>query len=188
MSHKSAFTAAERGDAVALGLDALEAGDHGHLAALEPLAHLLAGDVADARDAVGLVGDDGNLPALPGAGRDAERLQDDRQQPRGHLLAGCHHRVVLARVVQRCGLAHPGDQLVGHARHGGDHHGDLVAGIDLALDVMRHVADALQVSDRGAAELHDKEGHPTRSRPNFGKTPPPPRNVHGGLRRRTHSQ
>ena len=34
---------------------------------------------------------------------------------------------------------HPGDELVGDARHGRDDDGDLVAGIDLALDVARDV-------------------------------------------------
>ena len=55
------------------------------------------------------------------------------------------------------GLAHPGDQLVGDAGHGRDDDGDLVAGVDLALDVARDVADALDVGDRRAAELHDHE-------------------------------
>ena len=57
------------------------------------------------------------------------------------------------------GVAAPFDQPVGGARHGRDHHRDLVAGIDLALDVARHVADALDVGDRGAAELHHQASH-----------------------------
>ena len=57
------------------------------------------------------------------------------------------------------GLAHPRDELVGDARHGRDHDGHLVAGIDLALDVARDVADALDVGDRRAAEFHDDESH-----------------------------
>ena len=62
---------------------------------------------------------------------------------------------LVARVVQRRGLAAPGDQLVGLARHGGHDHGDVVAGIDLAFDVARHVTDAVHVGDGGAAEFHD---------------------------------
>ena len=69
------------------------------------------------------------------------------------------HGVVFARVVQRRGLAAPGHQLVGLAGHGGDHDRDLVAGIDLALDVARDVADALDVGDRRAAEFHHQAGH-----------------------------
>ena len=53
----------------------------------------------------------------------------------------------------------PGDQLVGLAGHGRDHHGDLVAGVDLALDVARDAADALQVGHRRAAEFHHQERH-----------------------------
>ena len=82
-----------------------------------------------------------------------------RQQAGGHLLARGHHRIVFAGVVQRRGLAAPGHQLVGGARHGGDDDRHLVAGVDLALDVARDVADALDIGDRGAAELHYKAGH-----------------------------
>ena len=80
-------------------------------------------------------------------------------RPGGDLLAGGDHGVVFARVVQRRGLAAPGHQLVGRARHGRDHDGDLMAGVDLALDVARDVADAVDIGDRGAAEFHDETGH-----------------------------
>ena len=113
----------------------------------------------DARHAVRVVGDDGDLPALPGARLHAHRLQHDGEQAGRHLLAGGDDGVVLARIVQGRGLAHPGDQLVGGAGHGRDDDGHLVAGIDLALDVARDVADALDVGDRRAAEFHDHERH-----------------------------
>ena len=68
-------------------------------------------------------------------------------------------------VVQRRGLAAPGDELVGLAGHGRDHDGDLVAGVDLALDVARDVADAVDVGDRRAAEFHHQPGHGDPTRP-----------------------
>ena len=43
--------------------------------------------------------------------------------------------------------------------HGRDHDRHLVAGVDLALDVARDVADALDVGDRRAAELHHQKRH-----------------------------
>ena len=46
--------------------------------------------------------------------------------------------------------------VAGHGRH---HHGDLMAGVDLALDMARHVADAIDIGDRGSAEFHHKPGH-----------------------------
>ena len=88
-----------------------------------------------------------------------DRLQRDREQARGDLLARGDDGVVFAGIVQRRGIAAPLDQPVGGSRHGRDHHRDLVAGIDLALDVARHVADALDVGDRGAAELHHQASH-----------------------------
>ena len=101
----------------------------------------------------------GILPALPGARLQAHRLQHDREETGRHLLARGDDGVILARVVQDRGLAHPGDELVGHAGHGGDDDSDLVAAVDLPLHVTRDVADALDVGDRGAAELHHNHSH-----------------------------
>jgi hypothetical protein len=86
-------------------------------------------------------------------------LERDGQQAGADLLAGRHHRVVFARVMQRGRFPAPIDQLVGGPGHGGDHHGDLVTGRHLALDVACDIADAVDVGDRGAAELHHEAGH-----------------------------
>ena len=85
-------------------------------------------DAVDAGRAVRAVGAQRDLPACPGARLDADLLQRDGQQAGGDLLAGRHHGVVFARVVQRRQRLAPADELVGDAGHGGDHHGDLVAG------------------------------------------------------------
>ncbi len=152
--------ASQRGDASGLLVDALETGNDGHfLALLEALDQLLAVDVEDARRAVDIAGQDRNLPALPGACFDAHRLQRDRQKAGGHLFARGDHGVVFAGVVHRRGLRAPADQLVGLAGHGRDHDGDLMAGVDLALDVARDVANALDIGDGSAAEFHDETGH-----------------------------
>ena len=152
--------AAERGDAAGVLVQALEAGDHRDLAALlEAGDQLAAVDGEDARRAVRVGGDDRKLPALPGAGVDADAFQHDREQPGGDLLAGGDHGVVFAGVVQGGGVAAPAHQLVGLAGHGGDHDGDLVAGVDLALDVLRDIADSVEIGDRGSAEFHHQAGH-----------------------------
>ena len=70
------------------------------------------------------------------------------------MFAGGHHGVVFACVVKRGEVLAPGDELVCDAGHGGNHDGDLVPGIDLALDAVGYGADAGQVGDRGAAEFH----------------------------------
>ncbi len=126
---------------------------------LEALDQLGAVDLEDARGAVRVVGQDRQLPALPGARIDAHAFQHDGQEPGGDLLAGRHHGVVFARVVQHGGVAAPGDQLVGDARHGRDHDGHVMAGVDLALDVARHVADAVEIGDRRSAEFHHQASH-----------------------------
>ncbi len=152
--------AAKRGDAAGLEVDALEARDHRHLVALlEPLEQLLAVDVENARGGMGIRGGDRQLPALPRARVDAHALEHDGEEPGGHLLAGRDHGIVFARIVQRRAVAAPGDQLVGDPGHRGDDDRHLMAGVDLALDVARDVADALDVGDRGAAELHHEAGH-----------------------------
>jgi hypothetical protein len=72
----------ERRDAAALGLDALKARDDSHLALLQARADLVAGHVLDARHPVRVVGENRDLPALPGARRDAHPLQHDGEQAR----------------------------------------------------------------------------------------------------------
>ena len=87
------------------------------------------------------------------------RLQRDREQARGDLFAGGHHGVIFARVMHRRGVAAPFHQFVGLAGHRRHHHGDVVAGIDLALDVTRDVADAVDIGDGRAAEFHHEAAH-----------------------------
>ena len=87
------------------------------------------------------------------------RLQRDREQARGHLFAGCHHGVIFARIMHRRGVAAPVHQFVGLAGHRRHHHGDIMSGIDLALDVARDVADAVDIGDGRAAEFHHEAAH-----------------------------
>ncbi len=141
-------------------MDALEAGDDRDLAALEagravaePSMRLYA------RRAMGVVGQDRDLPAEPGARRKADVLQRYGQEPGGHLLAGGDDGIIFALVVQSGGVLAPGDQLIGLARHGRDHDGDLVARLHLALHMERDIADALHIGDRGAAEFHHQTSH-----------------------------
>src|SRR6185437_3857572 len=72
-------------------------------------------------------------------------------------------RVVFPRVMQRRQLLAPADQPVGRPRHRRDDDRDLVAGVDLALDPAGHVADAVEVGHRRAAELHHDAGHDPRA-------------------------
>jgi hypothetical protein len=55
------------------------------------------------------------------------------------LLAGGHDGVVFALVVYRVDLLAQVDQAVGLARHGRDHDGNLVAGLDFAFHLGGHV-------------------------------------------------
>src|ERR1700689_1862533 len=162
--------APQRGDA-AVRPDALEARQHRDLAPLHGVGYGLDRDVDNPRLAVDGVGLDRNLPAEPGTRLEAERLQRQRQEAGGDLLARGHHHVVFAAVLdaepgirKRGGIGvlglrlrrrfgRPADQLVGDAGHGGDDHRHLIAGIDLALDALRHAADPVDAGDRGAAEF-----------------------------------
>ena len=84
---------------------------------------------------------------------------DDREQPGGDLFARGHHGVIFARVMHRRRLAAPFHQLVGLAGHRRHHHGDVMAGIDLALHMARDVADAVDIGDGCAAEFHHEAAH-----------------------------
>src|SRR5262249_34793348 len=186
--HRRSVRAAapERGDAAGLLVHALEAGDDRDLLALlEPLDQLLAIDIEDAGRAMGVGGHDRQLPALPGPRIDADALEHDREQAGRHLLTRGDDRVVFAGIMQGGGLAAPGHQFVGLARHRRYDHGDVVAGIDLAPDVVGDVADALDVGDGGSAELHHQAGHAgwslTRRRSGFlGRFRPEKASIHTG--------
>ena len=86
-------------------------------------------------------------------------MQRDRQQAGRHLFPGRDDRVVFAGVVQRGQRLAPADELIGRAGHGGDDDSDLVAGLDLAFDALRDVADAVEVRHRRAAEFHHDTRH-----------------------------
>ena len=116
-------------------------------------------DIEDARGGVRVVGQDRQLPALPGACIDAHAFQNNGQKPGGDFLAGRDYSVVFTRIVQHRRIAAPSDQLVGHPRHGGNDDGHVMAGIDLALDMARHVADAVEIGDRRPAEFHHQASH-----------------------------
>ena len=126
----------------------------------------------DARGAMGGVGMQGDLPALPGPGPDAQGLQHEREQSRGDLLARGHHRVVFAPVIlgrglgpvllpllEAPGLLDPGHELIGMAGHGRDHDGASMAGVGLALHMRGDVADPVDIGDRRAAEFEHQKRH-----------------------------
>ena len=152
--------APERGDSPRLRIDALEAGDHSDLLAFpETIDQFGAVDLENPRRCMGVAGFDRDLPALPGARLNADRLQRNRQQPGGDLFAGRDNGVIFARVVHRRGLTAPFHQFIGLAGHRRHHHGDVMAGIDLALHVQRDVADAVDIGDGCAAEFHHEAAH-----------------------------
>src|SRR6185503_8008931 len=141
-------------------VDALKSRNHRYLAALlETLDQLLAIDPDDMCRRVRTVGINWNLPALPGAGRHAHALQNDRKQPGGNLLARRDHGVVFTRVVQERRLAAPGNELIRSARHRGHDDGNVMPRLPLTFHVTGDVTDVFDIGDGCAAELHDQPGH-----------------------------
>ena len=143
----------------AVGAEPLKAGHHRDAAFGQHGLERGDLDGADARLGVRIIGLHRQLPAGPGARRDAGVLQRKRQETGGHLLAGREHHVVFAAVVDRHRLMRPGGQLVGHAGHRRDDDADLIARPDRRLDALRHGLDAVDVGERRAAELLDDSGH-----------------------------
>ena len=105
-----------------------------------------------------VVGQERDLPALPGAGAEPHVLEHQCEQAGGDQLARGDDGVIFRVVEMRACLLAPGDELVGLAGHGGHDDRDLMARVDLAFDVPRDIADALDIGDRRAAEFH----HQTR--------------------------
>src|SRR5262249_22629462 len=107
------------------------------------------------------LGGDGKWHAKPRARVYTKILQRQRQESCRHLLARRGDDVILARIVQAAGFAGPRDQLVGRPRHRRNNHRDLAAAIDFAFDTLRDFFDALDVGDRGTAELLNNTRHAT---------------------------
>ena len=154
--------AAERRDAAGRLVDALEAGDHGDLAALaKPSIDARAPSMSSMRAEpwassvwIGICQPCQERALMPMS------CSAMASRPDGHLLARGDDGVVFARVVAAARpRLHPGDELVGLAGHGRDDDGDLMAGVDLALDMAGDVADALDIGDGRAAEFHHETGH-----------------------------
>ena len=149
----------ERRD-VAVVVDALEAGQHGHAAALQRGEQLRPVDALDARAAVGRVGAHAHLGAGEGARRLTELLDRHRQQRDRLLLPGRHQHVEFARVGGRTaellGQRHQRVGLPGHRRH---HHRHPMAGARRLHHALRHGADALRAADAGAAVFLDDQAH-----------------------------
>src|SRR5690606_16072387 len=83
----------------------------------------------------------------------------DCEQASRDLLTRGDDGVVLAGVMDKGGLANPGDELVCMSSHRGDDHSHLVLGVVLPFDVPGHVANAVDVGDGRAAELHHYDCH-----------------------------
>ena len=148
--------APERGD-VAVFVDALEARDHGDVAAFERVFDALAVDADDLRLVVRVVGDDARLTAGEAHGLVAARFDGHGQQAHADLLAGRQQTVHLARgrvLVDGRGQA---EQLVGRLAHGRDDGDDLVAFLLAAHEPFRDIANPFRRRHARAAELaYDK--------------------------------
>jgi hypothetical protein len=154
-------SAPAQGGDPAFGADALEARDDHDLEAFGELGvDVVAGNADKAGLAVGRGGVDRHLPALPGPRGHAHFLQAQRHQAGGHVLTRRHHGVVFAGVVEFRGGFDPAHKLVGLAGHGRDDDDDVIAALDLGLDLFGGVLDPGEVRHGGSAEFHHQKRHP----------------------------
>jgi hypothetical protein len=133
--------------------------DRDFLPFLEALDEFRPVQIEDARSRMSIGRQNRQLPPLPGPCIYAHPFEHDREKTSGYLLARGHHGIVFPRVMQDRPLPAPRHELIGHARHGGDHDRHLMARTHLAFDMPRDVADALHIGNGGAAELHHQPGH-----------------------------
>ena len=148
----------ERGD-VAVGVHALEPGDHDDRARGEIGADPVFVDRENAGLGEGAVGQHANLAARVALGLESHRLERDREEADRHLLAGGGDHVELARI--GIGRQFPGETeqpigLAGHRRNDDD---ELMALAVITGDAARDVADALDAADRRAAVFLDDQCH-----------------------------
>ena len=99
------------------------------------------------------VGEETGLAPGEGVGVYARIVEGHAHQGAGLALAGGDEHVQFpARLGGRhCGCQ--GQQIVGLLAHGADHQHNLVASVTAAAHMVGHLADALRVGHRRAAEL-----------------------------------
>jgi hypothetical protein len=150
--------ATERRD-MAFRVDALEAGDHHHLARVEIAQHALAVDFANACLGERAVGFDRHLPTGVADRIDACFLQRDGEQSRTDLLAGGGNHVEFAWARLGRNVFREAEQAVRFAGHRRGHDDHLVTGLVPFRDALRDVLDALDRAHRSTAVFMYDECH-----------------------------
>ena len=103
------------------------------------------------------VGDDARLRAGQRDGGDAQRVQGDRGQRDGRLLAGGKEHIHFPLVGQRHDFLGQFDEIICHPAHGRDDDDNLVAFGVIFGDASGDILDALGIADRSAAVFLDEE-------------------------------
>jgi hypothetical protein len=149
----------EERDVAGIGAHALRAADDGNLSLGECFLQAVAADLGDLGLGVDAVGHDPRLAAGVAGGVHADLLQRHHDECGRLALAGRDEHVHLPPRSGAADLGREPDELVGLLAHRTDHGDDVTAVAVGARHVVRHLADALGVGDRGAAELLHDEGH-----------------------------
>ena len=156
--------AAEGGDLLGVGRDALEAGDDDDVAVADRLGDPAGRDVDDLGLAVHRVGDHAGLRAGERAGGEAEVADRHRDERHRDALARGEQHVHLAGRRQRRDARGQVLQVVGRVAHGGHGDDDVVAGLLDLHDAPRDALDGVGVGERGAAVLLHDNAHGWSSR------------------------
>ena len=149
---------AQGGDVPVL-VDALEAGHQHDLVLVQLGLDALGLDALDAGVAVGGIGIHARLPAGEGDHLIAHSLNGHGAQGDGDLLAGGQKHIHLPLGSVGIELLGLGDQVVGGVPLGGEHHHHAVALLIGLGDDPGHVAHAVRVGDRAAAEFLYNQCH-----------------------------
>ena len=140
---------------------ALEPRYNYHASGLQISTDFLIVNLQDARLGMCAVGQDADLAARVGHRRHTALVQRHGQQGNGHLLAGGHDHIQLAR--QRLLVATDClgqiDQAIGLAAHGRQHHHEVVAGIAELLNLVGDLLDSFDRADRGASKFLYDQSH-----------------------------
>ena len=149
---------AQGGD-VAVLVDALEPGHQHDLVLVQLGLDALGLDALDAGVAVSGIGVHARLPAGEGDHLIAHPLNGHGAQGDGDLLAGGQEHIHLPLGGVGIELLGLGDQVVGGVPLGGEHHHHAVALLIGLGDDPGHVAHAVRVGDRAAAEFLYNQCH-----------------------------
>ena len=142
--------ATKRGD-ISILVNPLESRHYEDGAVLQICSHLPVVNAFNARLAEGVVGNNGDLPAMIGLCLVPHGFKTHGQKSDGNLFSGSNQNIVLPVIGKFADIVGQCHQFIGFTGHGRNYHNHIIAGIIGFCNPLGDVANTFDCSHRGTA-------------------------------------